>query len=96
MNIELEHWEKRKVLWNIESGHHQTSRDEREITKLLRQTRKLLKPKLYSRNLLKEINTWAVPPCKILGTIFKMDKRSEINRPEDKKVDIYAQRVTPE
>ena len=51
-----------------------------------RKARKLLKTKLNSRNLIKGINTWAVPSCKILGTIFKVDERGTLtNGPENKK-----------
>ena len=41
----------------------------------LRRARKLLETKLYGRNLVKGINTWAVPHRKILGTIFEVDQR---------------------
>ena len=40
----------------------------------LRRTRKLLETKLYSRNLIKRINTWAVTPRKIFGTILEVDQ----------------------
>ena len=50
-----------QILGNIGSWHHQTSKNERKILKeYLRWTRKLLEIKLYSRNLVKGINTWAV------------------------------------
>ena len=49
------------VLGNIGRGHHQTSTDERKIRKeYLRQTRKLLEPKLCCRNFIKGINTRAI------------------------------------
>ena len=32
------------------------------------------KTKRYNRNLMTKINTWVIPPCKILGTIFKVNK----------------------
>ena len=48
--------------------------------------RKLLKTKLYNKNLIKRINTWAAPPCKILWTIFKVDKeKTSTNGYENKK-----------
>ena len=51
-----------QILGNIGSWHHQTSGNERKIKKeYLRRIRKLLESKLYSRNLIKEINTWADP-----------------------------------
>ena len=57
----------------------------------VRRTRKLIETKLYSRNLIKVINTWAVSPCKIFETILKMDKEgTHTNGPEDRKVDYYA------
>ena len=37
----------------------------------LRRTRKLLKTKLSSRNLIKGINTWAVPLIRYLGPFLK-------------------------
>ena len=40
-----------------------------------KRTRKLLETELYCRNLIKGINTWAVPPRKILGTILEVDQR---------------------
>ena len=67
---------------------HQTEMKEKVRKEFLKRTRKLLKIKLCSRNLVKEINTWTAPPCKILGTILKMDTgRTLINGPEDKNVD---------
>ena len=50
-----------QILGNIESRHKQTRGDERKIfKKYLRRTRKLLETKLYSKNIIKRINTWAV------------------------------------
>ena len=40
----------------------------------LRRMRKLLETRLYRRNLIKRINNWAVPHCKILKTILKVDE----------------------
>ena len=37
---------------------------------------KLLEIKLYSRNVINEINTWAVPTRKVFGIILKVDQRS--------------------
>ena len=37
----------------------------------LRRTRKLLETKLYGRNLVKGINTWAVPLVRYLGLFLK-------------------------
>ena len=55
-----------------------------------RKTRKLLKTKLYSRNLIKDINT-----SKILGTILKIDMGgTQTNKQKGKKVDDYAQGLT--
>ena len=52
----------------------------------LRRTKKLLETKLYCGNLIKGINTWAAPPCKILGTILKVDLgRTPANGAEHKK-----------
>ena len=52
----------------------QAEMKEKKKKEYLRRTRKLLETKLYSRNLIKEIDTWAASlPCKILGTILKVD-----------------------
>ena len=51
-----------------------------------RRTRKLLESKLCGRYLIKVLNTWAVPLCKILWTILKMDT-GRTNGPKYKKVD---------
>ena len=40
----------------------------------LRKMRKLLKTKLCRRNLIKEINIWAIPFVNLLWTIPKVDK----------------------
>ena len=40
-----------------------------------RRTRKLIETKLNSRNLVIGINTWAVPPHKILGIILEVEQR---------------------
>ena len=55
-------------------------------------TRKLLETKLYRRNLIRGINTWAVyPSCKILGTVLKMNEgRTSTNGPENKKINDHA------
>ena len=53
-----------QVLGNIGSGHYQTNGDERKKKNKkehLRRTRKLLETKLYDRNFIKGINSWAVP-----------------------------------
>ena len=69
MKEKSEYPEKRKLLFgNIGSGHHQTSVDERKNKKeYLRRTRTLLETKLYRRNLIEEINTWAIPLVKYSG-----------------------------
>ena len=56
-----------QILGNIGNG------DERKIKKgYLRRTRKLLKKKLYCRNLIKGINTWAVPFIRYSGLFLKL------------------------
>ena len=65
-----------KSLGNIGSKHHQTWGDERKKFKTLPQeTRKLLETKLQSRNLIKEINTWAVPLIRYLGPFLKLARK---------------------
>ena len=55
------------ILGNIGSRHHQTSGDKRK--KYLRKMRKIFKTKLYSRNLIKGINPWAVLLIRYLGLL---------------------------
>ena len=50
----------------------------------LRRTRKLLKKKLFRKNLLKGINTWAVPLVRYSGTFINWS-RSERKRMENRK-----------
>ena len=57
--------------WN-----YQVEIKQRNKKEYLRRTRKLLETKLYRRNLIKRINTWAIPPCKISGTILEVDQRT--------------------
>ena len=54
--------EKRKlqVLWNIGSRQHEPELEEKVRKENLRRTKKHLKANLYSRNLMKGKNTWAV------------------------------------
>ena len=42
--------------------------------------RKLCKTKLYCRNLIKGINSWAVPPIKIFGTIFLGESEKNLKK----------------
>ena len=41
----------------------------------LKRTRKLLETKLFNRNLIKGINTWAVPLVRYSGPFLKVDQR---------------------
>ena len=78
-----------------ESGQHQTNRLKKNVRKVYLRTRKFLETKLYSRNLIKRINTWAELLWKILGTILKVNKGgNQTNRPRDKEIDDYAQGFT--
>ena len=73
-----------QVLRNIGGRHHQISGDKIKKWKkgYLRLTRKLLETKLCSRNLRKGI----INPCKIPGTILKMNEGiTQTNGPEKKK-----------
>ena len=49
----------------------------------LRRTRKLLKTKLNSRNLIKEINTWAVSCVRYSGPFLKRTRDELTNRPKN-------------
>ena len=44
--------------------------------KIKKRTRKLLETKLYSRNLMKAINTWAVPLLRYLGPFLKWTREN--------------------
>ena len=69
-----------QVLGNIGIGHHQTTGDEIKIKKVyIRRARKLLQTKLYSRNLIKGINTWAVPFARYSG-LFLNWMREELQQ----------------
>ena len=52
------------------------------IKKYVRRTRKLLKTKLNGRNLIKGINTWAVPIVRYLGPFLKWtrDELKQMNQ----------------
>ena len=61
-----------QILRHLGGWHHQTSANERhDPKKYLRRTRKLLETKLSSRNLIKGINTWAVPRVRYSGAFLK-------------------------
>ena len=67
-----------QVLGNIRNGHSQTCGDEKKIKKEYhRRTRKLFEIKLYSRNLIKGINTLAVPYVRYSG-LFLLCTREEL------------------
>ena len=78
---------------NIISRHLQTSGDEiKKIQEYLKRTRKLLRTKLLQESHQMNKHFGSIP-CKVLGTIFKMDGGTFINRAEDKKYN-DAQRLT--
>ena len=63
-----------------------------KIRKLYLRRRKLLKTKLYSIYLIKEINIWAISLKRYAGPFLKWIKGGiHINRSKDTKVDDYAQ-----
>ena len=65
--------------------------ERKNLKEYLKRTRKSFETKLYCRNLIKMINTWVVPSCKILGTVLNMDeRRTSTNIPENKKTYDYA------
>ena len=52
----------------------------------LKKTRKQRETQLYSRNIIKVINTCAAPPCKTLGVFLKVDEgKTSTNGLENKK-----------
>ena len=94
----LEEKENCKVLGDIKSEHHQTIRDEEKNKKRVPQKKeKDFRNQLCSRNLMKGIKHMDSPPCKLLGTILKMNKEgAQTNVPKDKKIDDDTQGLTSE
>ena len=75
------------VLKNIGSGHCQTRWKKKLKKEYLRITRKLYETNLNSRNFIKWVNAWAIPPSKIFGTILEVNEgRTSTNEAENKKV----------
>ena len=82
--IELPNQEKIRVLGEKETYKNlgilevdtvkQVKMKEKIKKEYLRRTRKLLKTKLYRRDLIKAIATWACPSCKIFGTILEVNE----------------------
>ena len=64
---------------------HVEMKEKKINQEFLRRTRKHLETKVNSRNFIKRINTLACPPCKILATILKVDKRRNWSGAENKK-----------
>ena len=62
-----------QILGNIGSWHHQTNGDERKKLKksISEKNRKLLETKLYCRNLIQGINTWAVHLVRYSGPFLQ-------------------------
>ena len=57
----------------------------------IRKTRKLLETKLSSRNLIKGINTWALPLIRYSGTLLQVDQRwTKTNGSKNKKTNDHA------
>ena len=64
-----------QILGNIGSGHYQTSADERKNEKrVYQENEKLLETKLNSGNLIKGMNTWAVPLARYSGLFLTWTK----------------------
>ena len=74
-----------QILGNIERGHHQICGNERKNLKkeYHSKTRKLLKIKPHSRNIIKEINTWVVPLVRYSGPFLKWT-REELQQIEQR------------
>ena len=60
-----------QILRNLGCWHHQVEMKNKIIKEYLRRTRKLLETKLSCRNLIKGINTWAVPLVRYSGPFLK-------------------------
>ena len=86
---------KLQVLGNIENECHQTSGEEEEKRKAyFKRTRQLLKNKLFRRNLIKVINSWAVFFVRNSGCFFKRQRKNLDRWTRDKNADNNAKDVT--
>ena len=75
------------ITWEYMDTLKQTGMKEITEKSITEEEKNLLQTKLCCRNLIKEENTWAVPPFKILRTILKMGKGgTPINEPKDKEI----------
>ena len=63
----------------------QVEMKENILKKCIRRTRKLLETKLHSRNLIKEINVWAVALVRYAQYHFWSGRGKNLNGPENKK-----------
>ena len=78
--------ETNKYLGKLEADTIKQEMKEKTKKEYVRRTREILKKKLYSRNLIKEINIWEVPTCKILGANLEEDEgRTSTKGLENKK-----------
>ena len=89
---------KKKVSENIGSGHHQTSGGERKNDRRVPQTNEKTSQNLALQQIPHQRNKHLDSiPCKILGTILKMDKGiTQTNGQVNKKVDNDEQGFTSE
>ena len=78
-----------QILENIESRHHQTSRDENKFKKYLRRMRKLLKIQTIVQEPHKRNKHLGSLLHKIFGTILQVDE-GRTNGPENKKTNDNA------
>ena len=81
---------------NIRSGHHQTCGEERKKKRLPQMNEKASRNQTLHQESHQTDKHLGCLPCKIRRTIFKMGKRTQTNRPEEKKADDNAQGLTPE
>ena len=76
-----------QALENIVSGHHQTIWDGRKTIKgHIRRTAKLLETKLSGKNLIKDVNTCAVPFVRFSGSFLMWTMKLITIRPYIKKL----------
>ena len=98
--MELPNQDKIKTLWEKETYEYleileadtikQVVMKEKIKKENLRRTRKLLETKLYSRNLIKGINIWAVLLVRYSGPFLKWTREEKTNGPENKKTNDHA------
>ena len=97
MKEKSEHSEKRnlQVIENTVNGHHQTSRDEKNLKRVSQENEKTTRNQTIEKKVHQRDKHQPCPPRKILGIIFNAEKgRTSTNGSENKKTHDNAQGLT--